>query len=386
MDARTETAAPPMSQTEPRSAQAPRPRFTRGRLFAILGAVIAVGLLIAGLDWLLVGSHHVSTDDAYVDADVADVTPLVSGPIVQAPATDTLPVKRGDVLVIIDPTDFRLALAQTEAQLGQAQRQVEGYFASRDTQTAMTAARAADVAHARAQLASAESDFERARTDLQRRQALAPAGAVSGDEITAAQNRFSETRTAVTAAQAAVTAAIANQAAAVGQTRGAEALIAGAGVNDNPAVALAQAKVDQAKLDLERTVIRAPIDGVVAKNDVQVGQRVESGALLMTVVPIQDAYVDANFKEGQLRHVRIGQPAVLTSDLYGGGVKFHGRVVGVAGGTGSAFAVIPAQNATGNWIKVVQRLPVRIALDPAELARRPLRVGLSMDVDIDTDR
>jgi membrane fusion protein (multidrug efflux system) len=375
-----------MSQTEPRSAQAPRPRFTRGRLFAILGAVIAVGLLIAGLDWLLVGSHHVSTDDAYVDADVADVTPLVSGPIVQAPATDTLPVKRGDVLVIIDPTDFRLALAQTEAQLGQAQRQVEGYFASRDTQTAMTAARAADVAHARAQLASAESDFERARTDLQRRQALAPAGAVSGDEITAAQNRFSETRTAVTAAQAAVTAAIANQAAAVGQTRGAEALIAGAGVNDNPAVALAQAKVDQAKLDLERTVIRAPIDGVVAKNDVQVGQRVESGALLMTVVPIQDAYVDANFKEGQLRHVRIGQPAVLTSDLYGGGVKFHGRVVGVAGGTGSAFAVIPAQNATGNWIKVVQRLPVRIALDPAELARRPLRVGLSMDVDIDTDR
>jgi membrane fusion protein, multidrug efflux system len=383
MDARSDTAQP----TQARASTTPAAgRFTRGRLFALLGGVILVGALIVGLDWLLVGSHHVSTDDAYVNADTADVTPQVSGSIVQAPAGDTMPVKRGEVLVVIDPSDYRLAVAQAQAQLGQAERQVEGYFASRDTQTAMTAAKAADVAHAQAQLASAESDFDRARTDLARRQALAAAGAVSGDEITAAQNRFSQTQEAVAGAQAAVSEAVANQKAAVGQARGAEALVAGAGVGDNPAVALAQAKLDQAKLDLERTVIRAPIDGVVAKNSVQVGQRVESGALLMTVVPIQDAYVDANFKEEQLRHVRLGQPAVLTSDLYGGGVKFHGHVVGLAGGTGSAFAVIPAQNATGNWIKVVQRLPVRIALDPDELKSHPLRVGLSMNVDIDTNR
>jgi membrane fusion protein (multidrug efflux system) len=190
----------------------------------------------------------------------------------------------------------------------------------------------------------------------------------------------------VNAAQAAVAEAVATQSAAAGQARAAEALVAGTSVSTNPAVALAQAKRDQAALDLERTVIRAPIDGVIAKNTIEVGQRVEAGAALMTVVPIQSAYVDANFKEEQLRRVRIGQPVILTSDLYGRGVKFHGRVTGVAGGTGAAFAVIPAQNATGNWIKVVQRLPVRIALDPNELARHPLRVGLSMNVDIDTDR
>jgi membrane fusion protein (multidrug efflux system) len=384
MDARSETAPP--TQAEAAAPPAARAGLTRGRLFGLLGGVVVVVALIVGLDWLFVGSHHVTTDDAYVNADTADVTPLVSGPIVQAPASDTMPVKRGDVLVVIDPSDYRLAVAQAQAQLGQAERQVEGYFASRDTQAAITQAKAADVVHAQAQLASAQSDFDRARTDLARRQALAAAGAVSGDEITAAQNRFSETRDAVAAAQAAVAEADANQKAAVGQTRGAEALVAGAGVEDNPAVALAQAKLDQAKLDLDRTVIRAPIDGVIARNSVQIGQRVDSGALLMTVVPIQDAYVDANFKEEQLRHVRLGQPAVLTSDIYGGGLEFHGRVVGLAGGTGSAFAVIPAQNATGNWIKVVQRLPVRIALDPDELRRHPLRVGLSMKVDIDTNR
>jgi membrane fusion protein (multidrug efflux system) len=384
MDARSDTAQP--TQTQAPTAPAASGLVTRGRLFALLGGVILIVALVVGLSWLLVGSHHVTTDDAYVNADTADVTPQVSGPIIQAPASDTMPVKRGDVLVVIDPSDSTLAVAQAQAQLGQAERQVEGYFASRDTQSALTAAKVADVAHARAQLASAASDFERARTDLARRQALASAGAVSGDEITAAQNRFSQTQEAVAAAQAAVSEAVANQAAAVGQARGAQALVAGAGVTDNPTVALAQAKLDQAKLDLERTVIRAPIDGVIAKNSVQVGQRVESGALLMTVVPIQNAYVDANFKEEQLRHVRLGQPVVLTSDLYGGGVKFHGHVTGLAGGTGSAFAVIPAQNATGNWIKVVQRLPVRIALDPDELRSHPLRVGLSMNVDIDTNR
>ncbi|HEY2708274.1 MAG TPA: HlyD family efflux transporter periplasmic adaptor subunit [Caulobacteraceae bacterium] len=350
----------------------------------ILGAVVLLGAVGYGIYWVLVASHHVSTDDAYVNADVADVTPLVSGPIVTAPATDTLPVKRGDVLVTIDPTDFKIALADAEASLGQAERKVQGYFANRDAQSAMIGAKAADIEHARAELVSAQSDMARARTDLSRRQALVHDGAVSGDELTAAENRLHQTEAAVTGAQAALAEAQANRLAAVGQAQIANVLVEGAGVNNNPEVAAAQAKVDQARLNLDRTVIRAPVDGVVAKNVVEVGQRVESGAQLMTVVPIQDAYVDANFKEVQLRQMRIGQTAILTSDQYGSGVKFHGKIVGLAGGTGSAFAVIPAQNATGNWIKVVQRLPVRIALDPKELRDHPLRVGLSMNVDVDT--
>ncbi|HTX49899.1 MAG TPA: HlyD family efflux transporter periplasmic adaptor subunit [Caulobacteraceae bacterium] len=384
MDARTDAATVAAGGAPPTP---PAARINRRRnLFMILGAVVALAAVGVTLDWLLVGSHHETTDDAYVDADVADVTPLVSGPIVSDPATDTMPVKRGDVLVVIDPADFKLALAQAEAALGQAQRRVEGYFANRDAESAITTARGADVDHAKAQLLSAQSDLEKAQTDLARRQALAGDGAVSRDELTSSENRLRETEAAVAAAKAALAEAVADRVSAAGQARIADALVAGTDVASNPEVAAAQAKVDQARLDLERTVIRAPIDGVVAKNDVEVGQRVEAGAQLMTVVPIQAAYVNANFKESQLRKMRIGQPVVLTSDLYGGGVKFHGRVVGLAGGTGSAFAVIPAQNATGNWIKVVQRLPVRIALDPRELKAHPLRVGLSMNVDVDVAR
>ena len=345
--------------------------------------VVAVAALIWLLDWFFIGSHHVTTDDAYVNADVADVTPLVSGPIIAAPATDTLPVKRGQVLVVIDPADFKLALAADEAALGQAVRKVQGYFANYDAQSAMTTAKGADVEHARATLASAQADLAKARTDLQRRQALAHDGAVSGDELTIAENRLRETEAAVSGAQAALAESQADRLNAVGQAKAADVLVANADVTNNPEVAAAQAKVDQAKLDLERTVIRAPLDGVIAKNVVEIGQRVAAGTELMTVVPIQAVYVDANFKEDQLRRMRLGQPAVLTSDLYGGGVKFHGTVEGLAGGTGSAFAVIPAQNATGNWIKIVQRLPVRIRLDPAELRDHPLRVGLSMNVDVD---
>jgi membrane fusion protein (multidrug efflux system) len=378
----TEAAAP--AAAAPAASPPPKPRSNRNRLFLILGVVIAVAAVGYGAYWLLVASHHASTDDAYVNADVADVTPLVSGPIIKAPATDTLPVKKGDVLVVIDPTDFKIALDSAEAALGQAQRKVEGYFANRDAQTATTASKAASVDQARAQVASAESDLAKARTDLGRRQALAHDGAVSGDELTIAENRMRETEAALAAAKAALAEAQANRVSAAGQERVAIALVQGSDVNSNPEVAAAQARVDQAKLDLERTVIRAPIDGVIAKNITEVGQRVAAGSQLMTVVPIQDVYVDANFKEGQLRGMRPGQRAILTSDRYGDGVKFHGVVEGFAGGTGSAFAVIPAQNATGNWIKVVQRLPVRIDLDPKELKQHPLQVGLSMNVDIDT--
>jgi len=395
MDARTDTSPPPgpagpapaAAATAPPTAAPPPPKKAnpnRQRLFLILGAVIVIAAILYGVYWILVASHHVSTDDAYVNADVADVTPLVSGPIVSAPATDTLPVKKGDVLVTIDPTDFRIALASAEAALGQAQRKVQGYFANRDAETAMTSAKGADVDHARAMVASAEADLAKAHTDLSRRQALAHDGAVSGDELTIAENRMHETEAALAGAKATLAEAQANRLSAVGQAQVAAALVSGADVTTNPEVAAAQARVDQAKLDLDRTVIRAPFDGVIAKNTVEIGQRVASGAQLMTVVPTDDVYVDANFKEGQLRGMKPGQEAILTSDRYGSGVKFHGRVEGFAGGTGSAFAVIPAQNATGNWIKVVQRLPVRIRLDPKELKDHPLQVGLSMNVDIDT--
>jgi membrane fusion protein (multidrug efflux system) len=393
MDARSDPTAAPadesVAQNAPTGAAAAASRARtpqRRRLFTLLGAAVFLGALIYGVYWLLVASHHVATDDAYVQANTAAITPLVSGPIIAAPAADTQPVNKGDVLVVIDPSDYRLALAQAQAALGQAERKVQGYFANNDAQAAMTAARGADIDRARAQLSSAEADLTRARTDLDRRKALAPAGAVSGDEVTSAQNRFDQTRDAVSAAEAAVTQAQANRVAAIGQQRAASVLIAGASIDDNPEVAAARAKRDQAQLDLDRTVIRAPVAGVVDKNVTEIGQRVQTGAQLMTVTPIQSAYVNANFKEAQLRKVRVGQPVILTSDLYGKGVKFHGRVAGVAGGTGAAFAVIPAQNATGNWIKVVQRLPVRIALDPGELARHPLRVGLSMNVDINTSR
>ncbi len=394
MDARTDanppvSAGPPSGTTTtvpPKTAAAAKNGSRRRQLFTYLGIGVAAAAVAWGAYYVLVASHHVDTDNAYVQADTADITPLVSAAILTTPSGDTQPVKKGDVLVTLDPTDAKIALAQAQANLAQAERRVQGYFATNDAQAANTAARNADVTRAQATVESARADFERARTDLTRRQNLSASGAVSGDELTSAQNRFDQAKAALASAEAGVVQARANVTAAVGQQRVAAAVVSGTTVGDNPEVAAAKAKVDAAQLDLDRTVIRSPIDGVVAKNTTEVGQHVQVGSSLMSIVPIQSAYVDANFKEVQLKDVRIGQPVTLTSDLYGDGVKFHGKVVGVAGGTGSAFAVIPAQNATGNWIKVVQRLPVRIAMDPAELAKHPLRVGLSMKADIDTSK
>jgi membrane fusion protein (multidrug efflux system) len=334
---------------------------------------LAVGVLIAAAAYgayaLMFAGRTVSTDNAYVGAEVAQVTPLVGGPVAAVPAKETQSVRTGQPLVILDDSDARIAVAQAEAALGQAQRQVRGYAANDTALAGLVAARQAD-------LARAQSDLVRARTDLDRRQNLASSGAVSGEELTTAKNQFAQ-------AQAGLAQAQANLRAAQGQREANLTLIEGASLAQNPEVAAAQARLDAARLALSRTVIRAPMDGVVAKKSVQVGQQVAPGAPLMTVVPIYAAYVDANFKEVQLKKVRIGQPVTLTSDLYGGDVKFHGRVTGLSGGTGSAFSLIPAQNASGNWIKVVQRLPVRIALDPRELAAHPLRVGLSMKAAID---
>jgi membrane fusion protein (multidrug efflux system) len=360
------------------------PENRRKKQLTVLAA--AVGVAVAGYAayWYLHASHYVSTDNAYAAVEVAQVTPEVGGTVGEVLVKDTETVHKGDVLVKIDQTDAKLALAQAEADLQRAERKVQGLMATDGSLAAQIDARDADERRTQAQLVSAQADFDRASIDLKRRETLAKSGSVSGDELTKAQNEFASAQANLVAARATAAQAKANRTVASGERASNAALIANTTLADNPEVALARAKRDQAKVDLERTVVRAPVDGIVAKRAVQLGQRVQAGTPLLAVVPVQDMHVDANFKEVQLSDVHVGQPATLEADLYGGKVTYHGVVEGFSGGSGAAFSAIPAQNATGNWIKVVQRLPVRIKLDPAELVAHPLKVGLSMDVEIDT--
>jgi membrane fusion protein (multidrug efflux system) len=342
----------------------------RRKRLLILGAVVLkVGASYFAYDHFH-ASKFIATDNAYTAAETAQVTPAIGGIVREVRVTDTGYVRRGDVLVVLDDVDARLALAQAEAELGRAQRRVRGYVANDASLGAQLAARAADEKRA-------QSDLDRAVIDLERRVNLADSGSVSGDELTRARNAHESARAALAQARS-------NYAAALGARQANAVLIADATEENNPEVALARARLDQARVNLERTVIRAPVDGVVAKRSVQVGQQVQPGTPVLSIVPLAEVHVDANFKEGQLERVRIGQPVEVTSDLYGSSVTYRGVVVGLAGGTGSTFAAIPAQNATGNWIKVVQRVPVRIKLDPEQLAARPLQVGLSMEAVIDT--
>jgi membrane fusion protein (multidrug efflux system) len=328
----------------------------RKRLFGALGALLVVGAVGTGAWWVIAGARYISTDDAYVGADSADITPQITGTISTVPVADTQHVKRGEVLVRLDPADSALAYAQAEANYGEAIRHVQQYYA--------------DVKQADAQVVARASDVKRATLDYNRRVILAQQGVIANETLTTARNAYETAQADLAAAQ---------------QTAAAqEALIHDTDVDHHPEVVAARVAMQNAALNLSRTVIRAPFDGVVAQKAAQMGERVPVGQVLMSVVPVGQVYVDANFKEGQLTKVHAGQAVTLTSDLYGSGVVFHGHVEGLSGGTGSAFSVIPAQNATGNWIKVVQRLPVRIALDPAELAQHPLRVGLSMTASIDT--
>jgi membrane fusion protein (multidrug efflux system) len=345
---------------------------------------LAGAILLAGGGWYMFhDTGHVSTDNAYVSADSAQVTPLVSAAVAAVPVVNTQYVHKGDVLLRLDDSDARLALEKAEAAYLKARREYVQSSATSGSLAAQVGARQADIGQAQAQLVAAQSAVDKAKADLDRREHLAGDGYVSKEELTSYRNAYVSAQANVREAQAAVAQAEASRGAAQQSYAANQALIAGTSIETNPDVAAAKAALDQARLDLERTVIRAPIDGVVTNRQVQVGQRVAAGNPVMTIVPVGSVYVDANFKEGQLSRVRPGQPAELTSDLYGGKAVFHGRVMGFAGGTGSAFALIPAQNATGNWIKVVQRLPVRIALDPRELAAHPLRVGLSMEATID---
>jgi len=358
----------------------------RKKLFA--GLAGGVALIGGGYGTMnaLVWSKHAVTDNAYVGADVAQVTSQLAAPVSAVLVEDTRQVHRGDVLVRLDDTDAKIAVANAEANLATAIRKVQGLHATDNGLAAQIAARAADQGKAAAAVVAAEADLQKASIDLQRRQAVASTGAVSQDELTSVRTAYNNASAALRAAQAAQAQAAAARNAAVGDRNANLAMIANVTVDNNPEVLAARAALAQAEVDLQRTIIRAPIDGVVTRRQVQVGQRVQPGAMLMTVVPVQAAYVDANFKEVELKNVKPGQPVKLTSDLYGDDVVFHGKVTGFSGGTGAAFALVPAQNATGNWIKVVQRLPTRIALDPKELAAHPLRVGLSMNVDVNVSR
>lgn len=297
------------------------------------------------------------TEDAYVAGRVVQVTPQKGGTVRKVLHDDTDAVKKGDVLAVLDDDNDVLAYERAKNELVQAVRQNR-------RQNAATS-------QAGAQVALRRADLARAQDDLRRWSALAESGAVSAEELAHA-------RTAVSQAQAAVKAALAEESSARA------ALGGGVSLREQPEVQTAIGRLKDAWLNLRRTQVRAPADGQVAKRSVQVGQQVAAGAPLMAVVPLSDVWVDANFKETQLRHMKIGQPAELVSDLYGKQIVYRGRVAGFSAGTGSAFSLIPAQNATGNWIKVVQRVPVRIVLNREDVDRHPLRIGLSMTVKVDT--
>jgi membrane fusion protein (multidrug efflux system) len=346
MDAPVETAPT-------RAAQTLRQR----RRTWLIGLSVALGViaLVAAAWWLLYARFYQSTDDAYVAGDLVNVMSQVSGTVVAIGADVTDRVEAGQELVRLDATDARIALDDAEQQLARTVRQTRTVFANRDQVTAVVNQRRAD-------LAKAQSDFDR-------RKNLAASGAVSGEELGHARDALNAARDALTAAEKNLAAS----AALVGHT----------GVADNPDVQAAATGVERAWLALVRTSVRAPVSGYVAKRSVQLGERIAPGAALMAILPLERLWIDANFKEVQLKGMRIGQPVKVVSDLYGGHVEYHGRIEGLGMGTGAAFALLPAQNATGNWIKVVQRVPVRVALEPQELREHPLRVGLSTKVTVD---
>lgn len=342
------------TEMNPNGAIAAQSNGKRKKALMILAAVV----VIAGLAWaawyLLVARWHEDTDDAYVQGNVVSITPQTAGTVVSIGADDGMKVTAGQVLVQLDPNDAKVAYEQAVANLANTVRQVRGLYSAVDSGQADLAARQASV--------------ERARADLKRREGLVVDGAVSAEELAHARNEL-----------AVLEAGLRSSSGNLARNR---ALVDATQVGNQPQVQAAAAQVRQAYLNLQRSAIVAPVTGYVAKRSVQLGQRVQPGTTLMTVVPLDEVWVEANFKETQLAKMRIGQPVELHADLYGKGVTYQGKLNSLGLGTGSAFALLPAQNASGNWIKIVQRVPVRIELDPRELARHPLRLGLSMSVDV----
>lgn len=348
---------------------------------------LALVLVVLGVIWaiwyVLVARNHVSTDNAYVNAQMAQVTPLIPGAAFEILVKDTQQVKRGDILIRLDQANARIAVTQADAELAAARRRFRQTLANNSVFAAQIESSTASLAQAHAQFRMGQAEYEKARIDLRRREALIEGGAVSGEEISTAQKNYATARAVLDSAQSAISQAGSSRRIAQSQFSANDTLVRGLTEDSDPAVLAAKARLEAAQLDLDRTLLRAPIDGIVSRLQVQIGQRLNAGQTIMIIVPLNRLYVDANFKEVQLRRVRVGMPVTMTSDLYGSSVTYHGTIAGFAGGTGSSMAIIPAQNATGNWIKVVQRLPVRIELDPAELREHPLRVGLSMEVEID---
>ena len=351
----TSQEKPPVDPEQAAREEKQKKRDARRRwlLRGLVVLIVVVGIIWA-LYHFLIGRWYESTDDAYVNGNVVQITPQVPGTVVAIGADDNDFVREGQPLVKLDPSDAQVALDAAEADLANTVRKVRGLYSG--------------VGSSKAEVAVRQSAVAQARADFQRRQGLAKTGAISAEEL-------SHARDALTAAESAL-------AAVQGQLATSNALVENTQIASHPDVQTAAAKVRSAYLDLQRDTLVAPVSGHVAKRAVQVGQRVQPGAPLMAVVPLSQVWVDANFKETQLTNMRIGQPVTLTSDLYGSHVEYHGKVEGLGVGTGSAFSLLPAQNATGNWIKIVQRLPVRIDVDPDELQKHPLRIGLSMDVKV----
>lgn len=351
----------------PAAVEAGNPKRKKA-LTALASVVVVAGLGWAAYEWL-VASHYESTDNAYVQGNVVQITPQIGGTVMAILADDTDFVKAGQPLVRLDPADAKVALDQAEANLAQTVRQVRTLYANNGSLAAQVNLRQADVA-------KAQSDIARANDDLNRRQSLSGNGAVSKEELNHAQSQLANAKSALAAAEAGVVAAREQLASNQSMTEGTS-------IEQHPSVQAAAAKVREAYLATQRVAMPAPVDGYVAKRTVQLGQRVAAGTPMMSIIPLKQVWVDANFKEVQLRKIRLGQPVKLTADVYGKKVEYKGTVAGLGAGTGAAFALLPAQNATGNWIKVVQRVPVRVTLDAEQIAKNPLRVGLSMDAEVD---
>ncbi|THJ53093.1 HlyD family efflux transporter periplasmic adaptor subunit [Burkholderia sp. LS-044] len=346
------TAAPPAALNDP--ALDAR-RATRRKRFIVFFAVVLVAALAWIAYWLLSDRYYEDTDDAYVAGSIVQVAAQIPGSVTDVVVADTQAVRAGQTLVKLDDTEASVAFAQAKAQLAQAVRQVANAKISNTMYVEAVNARRADLS-------------------LAQRAFAARSGA--SVEIVAPEE--------LARARAAVAGAQANLAAAQAQLDAARALGTRLPVDENPAVVQAAAQFKLAYRNLKRTTIVAPVDGTIGQRSVQVGQQVGPGVPLMSIVQLDQLWIEANFKEGQIRHMRIGQPVEVVSDLYGSRVTYRGRVQGFSAGTGSAFSMLPSQNAAGNWIKVVQRVPVVIALEPRDLAAHPLRVGLSMRATVDT--
>ncbi|OOG48653.1 efflux RND transporter periplasmic adaptor subunit [Rhodanobacter sp. C01] len=347
MSSQTPTATAPVAQ--------PPEKNRRGFLLRLLGVVVLLALIAWTLWYFLDGRWYEGTDDAYVSGNVVQVTPQLSGTVVTIGADDGDLVHAGDVLVKLDDSNTEVALASARANLANTVRKVRGLYSS--------------VSGAQADVAARQVAVDKARADYNRRRDLAKSGAISAEELSHAQDALTTAESGLITAQQ--------------QYQTSKVLVDDTVVASHPDVQAAAANLRAAYLDNLRTTIVAPVDGYVAKRSVQLGQRIAPGLALMAVVPLHQVWIDANFKETQLTHMRIGQPVDIRSDVYGSAVTYKGKVESLGVGTGSAFALLPAQNATGNWIKIVQRIPVRIVFtDPKQLDQHPLRIGLSTDVDV----